>query len=253
MQELSVCALFFGPHLELAKRCLGSIESLPTGWEHVKDFRLGLNMAWDETQTYVHEWAQRMAAERKIPCHVYSSSVNALKYPMMRKMFFMPLAKYTMWFDDDSYLAGRADFWDIVVKAMDSQDLIGQHWYKEYSGCQKRWLQDQPWLCGSAEVMTKSKFCTGGWWTIRSEILEKYNYPWPELRHKGGDMMLGALCHCQALRMGFFDDGVRINADAHGGHSKAPRRGLSINTGVEVDLGSDYTGKPYITHHQHFE
>lgn len=253
MKELTVCALFYGDYLDLAKRCLGSIEALPQGWEHVRDFRLGMNQVSRDTEQYVHEWAQRMAEDRQIPCRVYTTTSSALKYPMMRKLFFNSetLAKYTMWFDDDSYLENRPEFWELVVKKMKTADLIGQHWYKDLSGSQQSWIADQPWgetRCG----WTKVKFCTGGWWTIRSAVLEKYDYPWRALRHKGGDMMLGALCLCQKLRMEFFDTGVRINADSTGAHSKAARRGVSVDRGPETDIGRNYQGILDSCEHQNY-
>jgi len=124
------------------------------------------------------------------------------------------------------------------VEAMDHCDMLGQQWRKRLTPEQQLWVREQRWCV--TPPAAQAVFCTGGWWTIRSAVLAQYDWPTRDLRHKGGDMMLGELCRQQGLRVGKYDRGVRINADAEGRHSKAARRGLSADNGPERDLGAGY-------------
>jgi hypothetical protein len=79
------------------------------------------------------------------------------------------------------------------------------------------------------------RFATGGFWVIKTELLYRYNYPWPELDHNGGDSLLGELCLQQDLRLQQFKEGVKINASRDGKESAAKRRGTS-----QKPLGHDF-------------
>lgn len=255
MSYISACALFYGDHTSLADRCLASLLTAEGGRDKIHDFRLGLNSVCEETRKYVHQWARRVSDSWDIPCLVFDAPGNALKYPLMRKMFFSseyPLAQMTMWFDDDSYLAGNPQFWQDVYDKMQDCAMVGQRWYKAVSGPQKEWLKTQEWSRRQAPDKN-IQFFTGGWWTILSSVLRQYNWPIPELRHKGGDMLLGWLMSVNGWKVSTFDKGVRINADANGKHSAAERRGLSADRGPEQDLARNYSGVPLPTDHHDFE
>jgi hypothetical protein len=74
----------------------------------------------------------------------------------------------------------------------------------------------------------KNPFITGGWWTIRTDIIRKWHWPTLDIKHNGGDMMLGELCRQQNYKMKNFDHGVGINAKMGSERaSSAPRRGRS--------------------------
>ena len=49
--------------------------------------------------------------------------------------------------------------------------------------------------------------------------------------------MLGEMCFQQGLRLNHFRDGVKINADASGRESKAPRRGFD-----QKPIGVEFRG-----------
>jgi len=254
--KVSVCVLLYGHHTDLAKRCLGSIEAALPSPDLIQDFRIGKNGVSESTSEYVREWVGRVHLKTRIPCITYAPFGNVLKYPTMRRMFFddkNPLADYTMWFDDDSYIDGGHNFWSDVVNIMKSFDMVGQHWYKGFIGRQRDWIKTQKWAIYPEVEASKVRFCTGGWWTIRSRILHEFDWPFKAIRHKGGDMILGELFRQQGLRMGQFCRGVRINADAEGGHSKAARRGYSANNGIEMEVGYNYAGNPLSEDHQKFE
>jgi hypothetical protein len=139
-----------------------------------------------------------------------------------------------MWFDDDSYLCGEPGWWDRVLAAASDHDMIGKHYRRVLEEAQWRWIRRQPWCdpdLGKPRAFrfrrTPSiRFCTGGWWVLRSEVLASHDWPSVELRHRGGDLLLGELLRHRGLRMGEFEEGVRINADEGGRHSKARRRGF---------------------------
>ena len=81
----------------------------------------------------------------------------------------------------------------------------------------------------------QGKFITGGWWTIRSELLYRYNYPWPVLDHRGGDVMLGECLRQNNHVLRSFLSGVAINAGADGKNCTSPRRGFDSQP-----IGSGY-------------
>jgi hypothetical protein len=124
-------------------------------------------------------------------------------------------------------------------------------------GKQWEWIKSQPWYNPSVGMPKKIRhrgkdtyafeFCQGAWWVAKTHILLKHDWPLAEIRHNGGDSMLGELCRHQGLRMGRFYGSVHINADKQGRHSKAKRRGHSENR-----VGWNYAGQPLdaTTHHQ---
>ena len=67
-------------------------------------------------------------------------------------------------------------------------------------------------------------FATGGWWIARREVLAQWDWPWPELKHNGGDCTLGELFYQQGLRLKNYHADVAINADFNGADSLAPPR-----------------------------
>ena len=256
-RKLSICALFYGDHSDLATRCLGSIErSLSGGARYVQDFRLACNVVSPETLAIVRAFADSTLAKYGIPSRLFFFD-DVHKYPAMRRLFdaHEPLADATMWFDDDSYFEGVRDaaWWLSMWENLEQADMLGQFWLMPIQGNQWQWVKSQSWFNEQVGLPPKKvrgklafEFCQGAWWVIRSEILKRYDWPLAEIRHNGGDSMLGELFRHQGLRMARFYGGVRINADEKGRHSKAKRRGYN-----ERRVGADYTGKPLDTSHQH--
>jgi hypothetical protein len=242
---LSICALFYGDHVDLARRCLHSLESnLPTGQPFVRDIRLGLNATSPANTDFVRNWAEDVAIHHKIPVLVYQPERNVWKYPLMRRMFHelrpgYPLGDFVMWFDDDAYLEPRFR-WPVALDAAACHDMIGHlyHWYVQ--GDQWKWVQRQPWYDRSIGPLPVARgrpvfvFAQGSWWIVRSSVLVRYDWPTLLLRHNGGDALLGELLRQQRLRLGHFVERVRVNANYEGQDSRSPRRGYS-----EKPLGFD--------------
>jgi len=234
--DFTICVLVYGDHAPLARRCLSSILTLPR--QQFK-LRIGLNAASDETQAYVGELiTQGDVASRAC----YFSDENVYKYPMMRRMFYDPDnpldTPYVMWFDDDSYVIteqahrpnpNRVRPWlDAVRAKIADADMIGSLYTMNLGGNQAAWVRDQNWYNQKAVAdKRRVRFATGGWWTIRRELLEKHDWPPLALEHRGGDVMLGELCRQQDYRLEHFNHGVAINADEHGRESEADRRGFN--------------------------
>lgn len=257
--QFNVCALFFGDHADLAERCLGSIhKALKSGATHVSDVRLAGNLVSRQTHQILQSYADRICDDYRIPVLLLTTEDNRYKYPTMRRLFHhdRPLSDAVMWFDDDSYFdpIPTDSWWQDLQQQISKADLLGQFWLMPIQGNQWGWIQTQPWYNPSAGRPPKRvhgkeafEFCQGGWWVARSEILRRYNWPIPELRHNGGDSLLGELCRQQGLRMRRFYGGLRINADLQGRHSKSRRRGYSENR-----VGWDYDGRPLDCSHQTF-
>lgn len=256
-KPFSVNVLLYGDHLALAQRCLDSILSRLDP-AYVAEIRIGLNEVCAATKAYVLEQTAPLADMTLI----YESAKNACKYPMMRRMFFdaeRPIqSPYIMWFDDDSAIVGPPEVWWCgVYDAMARSDMLGDIWFMDAVGNQLAAVQAQPWYGGKKFRKNPRRgrecfhFATGGWWCIRTDIVRKWNYPWPELKHNGGDRMLGELLHQQGLTLRQFNSGVWINADAEGRRSMAPRRGVST---YRNPLWHDYVdGIRYDLSHQQFD
>ena len=229
--DLTICVLLYGPYSHLAQRCLESIRQnmaplLP------KHLRIGLNEPGASTFDYVQSLIQQNVV---LPEHVVMSLGNIHKYPMMRYLLhgtFDPIStEFVMWFDDDSFIrsdeAGRQLLSRVRtrMRASDKPAMCGSIYRITLTDAQRQWIEDQPWFAG-IPVEKQMRFATGGWWTARMDVLRRFDYPFQCLDHRGGDVVLGALCAQQRLPVVQFKEGVAINADEMGKESSAPRRGF---------------------------
>ncbi len=226
---LTTCVLLYGDYPHLADRCLSSLE----GYIHqIGDLRIGMNACSERTRALVSDFASIYHEVL-----VESSDENICKYPMMRRLIdAKPLDTYMAWFDDDSFV--RDSGWYALVESVLSRgvDMVGAVYKQAFRGGQADWVEDQPWYTGEpVRDGYVPKFCTGGFWVIRSQILLDNNWPPPVLKHRGGDVMLGELLRQQGFQLTNNRLGVAINADAEGRESKSPRRGYD-----ETWLGVNY-------------
>lgn len=261
MKSVTICVLTFGDQLDLVRRCLDSIMGSMPPARVVEEIRICLTDCTDRVRGSVRAWSEQLASKHRIPSTHYVTDSNQVKYPLMRRMLRQPgliRSPYTMWFDDDSYLdSADQNWWSAMLEVASRNDMIGQKWLMPVQGNQWAWIQSQPWynpkvglpkqIRHKGKLVSAFNFCQGAWWVARTEILLKHDWPLAEIRHNGGDSMLGELCRHQKLRMGVFYGGTHINADGRGRHSKSRRRGHSENR-----VGWDYQGRPLETksHHQ---
>jgi len=248
MKKFTICCLFYGDYPHLAERLLQSLGRMDLSARG--NVRVGLNNVGMTTRRLVHERVEDLNIT-----DIYNGAPPYHKYPLMRRMFHedglgnqrTPIAtSYVMWFDDDSCLAGfnRAvarDMWfEHVDVKMQTHDLIGAPFYMHLRGKQHQFIEDQPWYNGKpVKYRQKMSFITGGWWTIRTGILHKHDWPPPNFEHNGGDVMLGALCDQHGYKLGRFTTDLFINANNTGKCSSAKRRGFS-----QTSIGVDYVRKP---------
>lgn len=235
----TMCALFYGDYLSLAQRCLGGLEAhLPAGRAHITDIRLGLNAVSPATLAYVETWAARQHAKYGLPVVIYIPERNVMKYPLMRRMFHdqisgLPLlADYVMWFDDDAFFDASFS-WRKLERIVVNSTMVGKLYSWLIRGEQWKWVQSQSWYDPKVGSPPKRRglpvflFAQGSWWVLRKCVIVNYDWPFPELIHRGGDSTLGELLRQRQLILNNFDQGVHVNADAQGRDSRSPRRGYS--------------------------
>ena len=245
--KFTIFVLLYGDYAWLTERCLNSIlTQIPP--DHL-NLRIGMNEVSGTTSNYVEECVKLGWLPQE---NVYESTENIHKYPLMHRMFNdsdNPITTpYTMWFDDDSYLRESANdgppWLTKVEAAMINADMIGGKYSQDFAGNQTAWVEQQSWYTGRAFLRkgynqtAYASFITGGWWTMRTEILRTYDYPWDELDHRGGDVMLGEMLRQQGKRVVQFREGVAINADPNGVESRATKRGFNSKPiGYNYDPG----------------
>jgi hypothetical protein len=236
---MNLCVLTYGDHLPLVTRCLQSLGAA-AGFSRVV---VGCNSVSPRVFDYVRTWAA--AAECPAALCFPENNQNALKYPLMRFMFsVLPAGGRVMWFDDDSYRDDASAAWlsSIENQVTTKNTDVGGHLYRmRLTIAQRAWLTRQPWY--TQDVPPVVTFPTGGWWVADLSALRRFCYPFSDLLHNGGDVMLGALCRTQSLTLSPIVSGVRVNADDVGAESKAVRRGVSqspIGTEMHAKLLADW-------------
>ncbi len=255
MDRFSVYVLVYGDEYEVAGRCLRSMVSVNSEVDALKavvaDFRIAVHAPSVRLRQVVDYWSAMAHEKTGLPVKLYLPVNNVFKYPTMRRMLYdevHPAGELVMWFDDDSYLEGKDDFWPRVHRVALTNDVVGQRWWVRPRGGQWDWIQTQPWCNPKLRKPYTFTFCQGAWWCSKHAVLKRLNWPVPELRHNGGDSMFGEVCRHQGLKRRFFEYGVRINADEFGQHSAGERRGYR-----ESEIAAHYSGEPLPTDHQRFE
>lgn len=217
-----VCALFYGDFPALAQRCAQSLRALrDTG---AVDLRIGLNEVSAASRAVIGATLAGVQTLHADP-QIY-------KYPMMRRLVhdYTGDATHLMWFDDDSCLTPGTDVvrWLHAVSdaARATPGMLGAAYLRAQTEPEREWIRAQPWYTGRA-LPEATRFATGGWFVVPLALLRRFDWPPPSLRHNGGDVALGALCHQQGLEIVSCQGGIAINADASLRESCAPRRGFS--------------------------
>ena len=206
--KLTVCVLCYGPHTELARKCLGSLfASIPADR---LDVRVATNQAPQATIDYL----------RTLPItKLYINSENRHKYPVMREMFYdekRPIeTNYFMWLDDDTWVVKPQWIDDLC------QTIINNHHYnfrmygnlmyhdlKHYSksgGRPDQWFKAAKWYRnkqfrvrgGQVEAPNGSviDFAVGWCWAMETAAMRAANVPCSRLGHNGGDITIGEQMH----------------------------------------------------------
>lgn len=196
----TVCGLLYGNHLELASRVLESISST---WL-VGEIRLGLNEVSSDTFDFVCQWAAKKSKNTKVSLYQPDNGANVGKYPLMLRMFSDITTDKIMWFDDDSYLENSNEAWWKAVHVQSKPYAVFGSLHRiRQRGKQYMAIPSQPWYTGKpVDSRHLYRFATGGWWIGDVSFLKKWNYPFPQLRHNGGDSILGELVRQQDAKLG---------------------------------------------------
>ncbi len=217
----TVCALFYGDYPDIARRLLDSLNN--PAWEGLFNFRIGLNNVGDKTAALIKNVNTELIITGDPPYY---------KYPMMRRLFYeKPITtKYVMWFDDDSCFSSNVnpDIFIKIEQALQQYHMVGLKARCRLQGKQAENIRKEPWY--NYKPMSTGfwvSFCSGAWWAARFDFLSKHNWPIPSLEHRGGDVLLGALCYQHDYTIGSFKDGIFIGANASGKWDSYPRRGCN--------------------------
>lgn len=195
--SFSIGILCYGHYPELADKCLGTIFS---GLDPrvVKDVRIGMNECSQLSDSVIR------ALTMDAPVPVYGFKVKtgispAYKYPIMRNMLFhsTPVrSTHWMWFDDDTYVKPGANaFWmRDLAHHMQDYDVAGyRRFLRKIRSGQADGIRKQAWFNGKPVAEINTPFLQGGWWVMRTNLMSSWGYPFKELRHNNGDVMLGHL------------------------------------------------------------
>ena len=240
--KFTVCVLLYGDYPDLVERVLGGL-SRPA-WRDTFQCRVGFNNLSERSYVIASDHIRRA-----FPATMsYTGKTPFYKYPLMRRMLHESTVTtpYTLWFDDDSWVMSNApdDWFEQIETCMETKKLhvAGAPYFVHLRGNQHMWIEDQPWYTGKEVSPRQSMdFITGGWLALRTELLYRFDWPVPDISHNGGDVMLGALCKQQGLRIGKFTNNLGINANDTGKCSTAKRRGAAI-----TPVGVDYARKEKI-------
>jgi len=206
--KITVCVLCYGPHPDLAKRCLSSI--LGTIPKERLDLRVATNQAAPVTIDYL----------KTLPItKLYVNKENRHKYPVMREMFYddeCPIeTNYLVWFDDDTWVVKPQWIDDLC------QTIVGNHpygyrmfgdikyhdlkMYQKDDHNPKRWFESASWNKGKNLRVRSSQqeapngtiidFVVGWCWALNVEAMRVADIPDARLGHNGGDITLGEQIH----------------------------------------------------------
>lgn len=249
-RPFAIGALFYGDFPAIRERLLRSWESL-LDWALVANVRLGFNAVPEPVRQDILRRV-RDAAPACVPVLGFQSDHNVCKYPLLRRMIYDPTfpldaaADYLLWFDDDSALDAPGVLPGLLQRFHAGVTLLGAIFRMRPRGQMAEYVRQQPWYTGKPIVIGQwHPFITGGCWAAPVRSLTRWDYPWPALRHRGGDLLLGVLCRQQGYAIRDCRQGLIINADIGGRISKAQRRGVN-----EPMLGE--LPPPYSLAHQDF-
>lgn len=256
MPKFSIGLLLYGQQVQLHQRCVESVSQLLLSdrLDLVCDVRIGLNNTHPAAVRFAVELSRKTGKRVLAYTPQWPSGSPAYKYPVLRKMLFDtadPVADWVLWFDDDSFVRPTPGWLERAAERTEERDVLGYLRRKQLNGDQELWLPRQPWYRPEvglppldAEGRRTVSFAQGGLLAWRTALSHRYGWPWPELRHCGGDSWLGELCRQQGLRIGPLPEGGVPNAAFDGTPDRSRRRGYT-----EPELGAVLEPPTY---HQHW-
>jgi len=238
---ITICALLYGNYPQLAEVFLSKLRLL-LGTTSFK-FRVYGNELSAASERFVNAFMHEAGQQLEM---ADLSPVNRRKYPVMRSAVYrepMLTTSHIMWLDDDAILLPHAptqkaaEFEQWCQHLLAGADLVGSPRQIKITSKQQDWIRSRWWYTGiERNPHDIVRFCNGSWWMASVDKLRKLDYPWPQLSHNGGDVMLGEAAYQQRLKVIYVTPPwVLVNAGLTGKPDGAPRRGVS-----ERPIGMDF-------------
>jgi len=214
----TACVLLYGDHPDLAHRFFDAWGRYGNGME----LRVGMNTCSPATEGIVDR-----AASRDPSIRVVRSVTNLGKPSMMRRLFRLaPIeTEWVMWFDDDSF-PYRGDWYASLAVAITAQPesvmlgiqasvLVDEALCRRIESAP--WYRGWPWLPSDQPGRAaRIDFVLGGFWVLRSDWIQRLNWPDGLMTHFEDDYLLGEAIRQHGGQLGYFRSGVRVDT--------APRR-----------------------------
>lgn len=231
----TIYVLCYGDYAELHRRVMNSLsEFLPRHGNLVDENECRV-VVWCNQVSSDGLLAIRSAANSIGHCKVIQHHGNMPKYQVMRTLWrtedTRPKSKWVLWLDDDTYIT-KPDWWAKTRAFLGSTPdacYVGQRWYVHHLEGQWDFIKAAKWFKGAEPEMlpTRKKgvkkpgiwFMTGGYVWLKTDLIDRLDWPDERLVHNGGDTLLGEAVRQQGLPRHRFDYGVAVN--------KAKRRGRS--------------------------
>ena len=244
--KITVCVLCYGPHPDLARRCLTDI--LKTVPRDRLDLRIAANAVVPETLDYL-----RTLSGAKL----YINSDNRHKYPVMRDMFWdeqRPLeTNYVLWFDDDTWVV-RPNWLEELAHIIVNNHPLGYRMfgnimyhdlaiYGKNGGRPDTWFRAGSWYRGKNFRLRGNQqetpngsiidFAVGWCWALATEAIRLADVPDRRLNHNGGDITIGEQLHQAGFLLKQWNKGK--SAIACPSREQGGRRGFSEKFPWDVD------------------
>jgi len=140
-----------------------------------------------------------------------------------------------LWMDDDSFLQPQDNWFSKTADWLGGREFGCAGTLYKFSPTlqQRKFIRKQQWCSPDVEFVENRVFVQGGFQLLRMQAVTSIGWPWYNLRHCGGDSLLGeALAHAK-LPVLAYTDGYTTNADLSGESNSSKRRGYS-----ELPLGA---------------
>lgn len=155
------------------------------------------------------------------------NNANRLKYPVMREMLARVTADAVVWMDDDIGLPKTAAWQAYAESRLTAgTQYMGKEYTAPMQGRQRETIAAAPWYRGLPPERLGDRdifrFYTGGFIVAAMRVLRQLDWPPEDMRHNGGDTMLGEAMRQLSARRESFPVGaygIRVNPRGRRGHS----------------------------------
>jgi hypothetical protein len=129
--------------------------------------------------------------------HITDDPTNTSKYQVIAQTLPQIATPYICWLDDDSFFREGSDFGYKLEKRLraDPAHFLGLRLREAYSDVYERYARAQSWWRGRTPCQLAGQSATltspGAYWIAKVDTLREIGWPYPELRWRGGDRILG--------------------------------------------------------------